>query len=607
MSSAFDAVKSSFGAAFAGLGTGVAFKTFAVDVSAAGVEVERLSSIANASANDFQRMAYGAESVGVPMEKYADILRDVNDKVGEFVAVGGGPLKDFFDNIAPKVGIAADEFARLSGPEALQAYYDALEKAGLNQQQMTFYLEALASDTTALIPLLRDGGRGFAEMGQYAEKVGRVLSDDLVSSSVEFQQNIRELEGAMVGLRNTIGAEVLPTLNRLANEFLLGMQYSDGFLDALTRYGFTNPFEDMAGKLVVLRNEFEQIDFRLSNNRSEDRTADEERMRRLEQEIGYYTKMLALRDRISNATTLPAIAASGTHLPQIGSITKSKNKPDEDTLGDFASDQVEEFDQRLADLRDRYVDLIDPVQRYRDEIEQIRLLNEEGYLNDDQALEAEFRIQEAMDETLDKIGEVGKAGTDRFEDLTKAIDSWGNQAADTFAEFVVTGKASFGDLVNSILMDIARLQAKKLFDPIVQQGGDVLTQFAKGLFGPSSGSSGSLQSFSGGGVATGPSSGYLAALHGTEAVIPVKDGAIPVRLSGAMGGGSQVFVNVTNNAGGDTRASASSSTDQSGNVQLEIIVERVEGRMGQRMRGGGGLAPLIESRYGLNPANGAMR
>jgi hypothetical protein len=43
-------------------------------------------------------------------------------------------------------------------------------------------------------------------------------------------------------------------------------------------------------------------------------------------------------------------------------------------------------------------------------------------------------------------------------------------------------------------------------------------------------------SFAGGGIASGPNSGYMATLHGTEAVVPLDSGAIPVQLSGATGG-----------------------------------------------------------------------
>lgn len=50
-----------------------------------------------------------------------------------------------------------------------------------------------------------------------------------------------------------------------------------------------------------------------------------------------------------------------------------------------------------------------------------------------------------------------------------------------------------------------------------------------------------LQSFSGGGIATGPASGYLAELHGTEAVVPLKGGSIPVRIHGDAGSAASLL------------------------------------------------------------------
>ena len=53
---------------------------------------------------------------------------------------------------------------------------------------------------------------------------------------------------------------------------------------------------------------------------------------------------------------------------------------------------------------------------------------------------------------------------------------------------------------------------------------------------------GYLPSFSGGGIASGPSSGYPAILHGTEAVVPLGGGrSIPVEMKGGGGGVNMTF------------------------------------------------------------------
>ena len=176
---------------------GVAFVRSSINVAKSAKEIKNLSTIAGVSAVEFQKLAAGADSVSISQEKLADLFKDTNDKFGDFMANGAGPLKDFFDNIAPAVGVTADQFARLSGPEAMQLYVSSLEKAGLSQQQMTFYMEALASDATALIPLLADNGREMKRLGDAAEDTGRIISDDLIDEGAELDRALKDLSDTL--------------------------------------------------------------------------------------------------------------------------------------------------------------------------------------------------------------------------------------------------------------------------------------------------------------------------------------------------------------------------------------------------------------------------
>ena len=182
-------------------------------------EVSRFAAISGAGAEEFQRYAAAADMVGISQEKLSDQLKDFNEKVGEFQQSGGGGMKDFFEQIAPQIGITAEAFRDLSGPQALQLYYDSLEKAGLNQKQMSFYLESMASDTTALIPLLRDGGAGFKLLGDEAERAGAILNEDTIGAADRMSAAIFVAENAMKGFRNDISSKLLPVLGDLAVEF----------------------------------------------------------------------------------------------------------------------------------------------------------------------------------------------------------------------------------------------------------------------------------------------------------------------------------------------------------------------------------------------------
>ena len=183
-------------------------------------QIRQFAQVANATPEALQRWSAGARTVGIEQEKLADILKDVNDRVGDFLQTGGGPMADFFENVAPRVGVTADQFARLSGPEALQLYVDTLERAGLSQQEMTFYLEAMASDATRLIPLLRNGGAEMARLGDQAASFGTVLDGKALEALRRTQLALGTVSLVFDGLRNRIAVAVAPTIEALANAFV---------------------------------------------------------------------------------------------------------------------------------------------------------------------------------------------------------------------------------------------------------------------------------------------------------------------------------------------------------------------------------------------------
>ncbi|MBR9878688.1 MAG: hypothetical protein GYB17_04140 [Gammaproteobacteria bacterium] len=173
---------------------GAAFGAVARQASDSARQIQTLARISDTSSEQFQRLAYGAEAYGVEQEKLADILRDTQDRIGDFLQTGAGEFADFFEGIAPKIGLTVDELARMSGPQALQAIYNGLEKANLSASETTFYLEALASDTTELIPLLRNGGEGFKAMADEADRLNAVLSESDLQALADLRGEFQQLE-----------------------------------------------------------------------------------------------------------------------------------------------------------------------------------------------------------------------------------------------------------------------------------------------------------------------------------------------------------------------------------------------------------------------------
>lgn len=240
-------------AAAAGV-VGVTVGRWMRDVVQLGNEIDALAKTANASSQELQGWGYGAESVGVSTGKFADILKDTQDKIGDFIATGGGPLKDFFEDIAPRVGMTAQQFARLSGPEALGAYYRALQQSNLTASEQIYHMENLASDSAKLIPLLRDNAKGFRDWASEADRLGAIIDRDTMKAIQGMREQSTRLDVVMDGLKVTLADRLLPPFERFAD--LLSDSESQRGLQTLTSF-----LGDAAGAAVTFAEKIAQAGY----------------------------------------------------------------------------------------------------------------------------------------------------------------------------------------------------------------------------------------------------------------------------------------------------------------------------------------------------------
>ncbi len=237
---------------------------------------------------------------------------------------------------------------------------------------------------------------------------------------------------------------------------------------------------------------------------------------------------------------------------------------------------------------------------------------------------------------------------------------------DSLLEFVTTGSTSFGDLVNSIVSDMMRIAIQYAVIKPLMSGALSYFGFSTAHTGGIIGSDSLSSTMVSPSVFAGAQKYHTGGLVGDEVPIIAQAGegvftkgqmeALGERIQNnpgdyfyeasyravnlqsqamlelckcyntgdrselaidrraelmsksELGSKSPVYVNVNvvNNASG-TEATASSSTDSNGNLSLDIFVEQIESSMNKNISKGDGLAPLLEQRYGLNPALGSYR
>lgn len=234
--STFDKIKSSAKVMGTAVAAGaasatVALATMAWETANQAAELEKFALRANTTTQDFQKMAVGAQAYGIEQEALSDMMKDFNEKLGELTTIGAGGGVDFFEQIAVKTeGSAAAaeklilKMQKLSGPEALQLYVNKLEEAGVTQQQMSFYLESMASDMTDLIPLLVNGGEGMKLYSDAAERAGLVMSDETIAQAKILKEQMYLLDLQMQGAKNQLMQAVIPAFVDIAQAFFGGSE-----------------------------------------------------------------------------------------------------------------------------------------------------------------------------------------------------------------------------------------------------------------------------------------------------------------------------------------------------------------------------------------------
>jgi hypothetical protein len=495
----------------------------------------------------------------------ADNLNDLSQRIGIGIKdLGGWTLA------ANQSGTSIESVAK--GVKGLSTYMvehsDKLRAAGITATDANGAMVQLADlfasmpdgvEKTALavqlfgkagmdmIPMLNQGSRGLAEAQEKAAEYGQRMAE-LAPDADRFNDQIAEMALHSKALGINVTQYVIGPLNNMAealNNLASGGAKAEKQMAWLADHG-----HPIAKAVMAWSGVFKSMG--LGETRSQGYTGPKNA-----------AGLPASEEELFSAATDAYEAQRGSRARAAGLLDKSKAgsagaaakyKRGFDPEADFWF-AVEEAQRKAAKAT------MDANDKEMEALEKKRIAMEEMAEKRMETNRIEMEGEEAIRESLEKTSKVGKDG---FVDLTNAIESWGNKAADTFAEFAVTGKASFGDLVNSMLMDIARLQAKQMLDPITKGASSWLSGALSGSFGGLFGGGGSAGgewdfgpaapdmsgfSFAGGGYTGGGSrsggldgqGGFMAMLHPQETVI-----------DHARGGGSgapNVAVNIINQSG----------------------------------------------------------
>lgn len=203
-----------------------------------------------------------------------------------------------------------------------------------------------------------------------------------------------------------------------------------------------------------------------------------------------------------------------------------------DAMADMRNDQIAQDEKAAAALgrmREAMIDVIDPIQRYREELDKVDALVEAGLFTSEQAAAARLYWQEQMDAAAG-FGKLVQDDAKKTADIGREM---GMTFTSAFEDAVIAGK-DFQDVLESIGQDITRIFLRKMVtEPLADAVSGVFKGFDfGGIFGGARAA--------GGPVAGG--SAYLVGERGPELFVPKSSGDI--MSNAAMQGSRAVVINM---------------------------------------------------------------
>ncbi len=609
LESAFGGVK----VLFAGLATavaGIGFGRLIKDSIDTADALNKMAQRTGVSVESLSALQYGAKLSDVSVENLEMGLR--------FLAKTMGDGSDAFKTL----GINTRESSgALRGTDAVLAdLADAFQKLPDGATKSALAMKLLGARTgTELIPLLNGGSAGLREFTAEADRLGVTVSSKTARAAEELNDNITRLRTALQGVGNLLASTILPPLSRFTQDLLDAAKASGSLSGGLLAVITGQAGNDAGRKLIEVEDRIKSI--RAEREKLKGTIGDSDFARSIpglsrSKDLEYEeSSLLVLRDRLKVLQTIRAERLSTENAPakvkadlvledpnaasarararataereleasvrEVGRITAAAAKDRAEVAEAYnqieldAQQKADDEKIRLAQKTQATLDAllgdtqIGRVKKLREELDVLAKAGANAPLEQQAQYEQAFeelnnKIQKASGVSADGFHELSTKGQRDIDQLKQAFEGFGRRSADVFAEFVVSGKASFSDLIQSIIKDLVSLIAyKAVLGPIF---GAIGGSFG-GLFGSGGGGGGGLFSSAKGNVFSGAGisafSGSVVSrptvfpfAHGTglmgeagpEAILPLKRGAggrLGVEASG--GGGGDIIINQNNN------------------------------------------------------------
>lgn len=526
-----------------------------------------------------------SKKTGVAVENLAG-LQLVVDKSGTTMEMLGGGISKLNKTLgeAAAGSKSAQTILRdlgITATDPMEAFYqlaDAFGRFKTEGDKANAMSQIIGKTWGELAPALAEGGDGLRAIVEEGKRLNPVTKE-MAEQADKFNDAMSRFKAEAAGVGTSIANSILPAMNAMLERWNTALTLSrqhGGFIGLVL--GGINPTADAGQNLNKVRDEIAAIQLQLKDAgtvqgdiagingpRLKARLAELEALKKTLLEI-QRAEALALLPEHQRQTAPLAKGKISLTPDGAGKAAKAKENPlttqsKADALRDYqlfdlpafeaelaefdamvkravedANDQFRMIDgpqfdaegraeERLKAMRDDLIDILDPIQKYREELDKIDELLEAGAITQDMAAAGRLYWQEQIDGAAG-FGEQLRENESIAKDLGLTFSS-------AFEDAVVGGK-KFSDVLKGLEQDIARIIIRK---SVTEPLGNAISGIFSGI------NWGSIFGF-GGGKATGGAvsagTAYLVGEKGPELFVPNTSGGIVPNH--ALGGGNVQIV-----------------------------------------------------------------
>lgn len=167
------------------------------------------------TAEEYQRLADAAEKADVATEQFEQAL----NKQASAAAKANAEGLDYIETQdGVQIAIKNADGSLKNQTELMTETADAVAAATTKQEKLRIAQAVYGEELGAkMLPLLMQGGDAIIAMGDEAEALGKVISNEAAAEAEVFNDALHDLQSILVGVRNILGTAIIPLLTQAAH------------------------------------------------------------------------------------------------------------------------------------------------------------------------------------------------------------------------------------------------------------------------------------------------------------------------------------------------------------------------------------------------------